>query len=108
MSKIYSKQEVEELINNNEILLLYFESDTCGVCKVIKPELNKILKSYPDIKNIFVNVGGNIKLAASYSVFTLPAVLVFINGKESIRQARYINLEEIESRISRYYKLINK
>jgi thiol-disulfide isomerase/thioredoxin len=108
LSKTYSKEEIETLINSNEIFLMYFESDTCKVCKVIKPELNKILKAYPKLKSIFVNVEGNIKLAASYSVFTLPAILVFVNGKESIREARYINLEEIESKISRYYKFMEE
>ncbi|URZ07871.1 thioredoxin family protein [Clostridium felsineum] len=108
MSKRYLKEEVEELINSNEMSLIYFESDTCGVCKVIKPGVNEILKEYPNIKSLFINVEGNIKLAASYNVFTLPAVIVFVNGKEAIRQARYINLDEIESNIDRYYKFINE
>lgn len=107
MSKTYLKEEIEALINTNEILLLYFSSKSCGVCKVIKPQLDEVLKTYPKLKSIQIDVEGNIKLAASYSVFTLPAVIVFVNGKETIREARYINVEEIENRIDRYYKLIN-
>lgn len=106
MEKAYSKEEIENLIRDNEILLLYFSSKSCGVCKVIKPELDKVLKAYPKLKSLQIDVEGNIKLAASYSVFTLPAVIVFVNGKETIREARYINVEEIENRIDRYYKLM--
>ncbi|WP_157797105.1 MULTISPECIES: thioredoxin family protein [Clostridium] len=106
MGKVYLKEEIEGLINDNEILLLYFSSKSCGVCKVIKPELDKVLKLYPNIKTVQIDVEGNIKLAASYSVFTLPAVIVFVNGKETIREARYINVEEIKNRLDRYYKII--
>lgn len=106
MSKTYLKEEIEDLINTNEILLLYFSSKSCGVCKVIKPELDEMLKAYPKLKSLQIDVEGNIKLAASYSVFTLPAVIVFVNGKETIREARYINVEEVGNKIERYYKLI--
>lgn len=107
MSKTYLKEEIEALINTNEILLLYFSSKSCGVCKVIKPKLDEMLKAYPKLKSLQIDVEGNIKLAAAYSVFTLPAVIVFVNGKETIREARYINLEEIENKIDRYCKLID-
>lgn len=107
MGKAYSKEEIESLIKDNEILLLYFSSKSCGVCKVIKPKLDEMLKAYPKLKSLQIDVEGNIKLAASYSVFTLPAVIVFVNGKETIREARYINVEEIENRIDRYYKLVD-
>lgn len=106
MGKVYSKEEIESLIDDNKILFLYFSSKSCGICKVIKPELDKVLKSYPKIKDLPIDVDGNIKLAAAYSVFTLPAVIVFVNGKESIRQARYINVEEIKNSMDRYYKFM--
>lgn len=106
MSKTYLKEEIEALINTNEIIFLYFSSKSCGVCKVIKPKLDEMLKAYPKLKSLQIDVEGNIKLAASYSVFTLPAVIVFVNGKETIREARYINVEEIKNKIERYYKLM--
>ncbi|WP_234124409.1 thioredoxin family protein [Clostridium hydrogenum] len=106
MGKIHSKEEIETLINTSEISLIYFSSESCGICKVIKPELDKVLKAYPKIKSVDIDVEGNIKLAASYSIFTLPAVIIYVEGKETIRQARYINIEEIRDTIDRYYKLI--
>lgn len=105
MNRVHSKDTIEKLINENKILLIYFGSKDCGICKVIKPELEKILKAYPKITSVQVDVENNIKLSASYNVFTLPAILVFIDGKEFIREARYINMKEINDKIDRYYKL---
>lgn len=106
MGKIHSKDEIETLVKTNEISLIYFSSKSCSICRIIKPELDKVLKAYPKIKSVGIDAEGNIKLAASYSVFTLPAVIIYVEGKETIRQARYINIQEIRHTIDRYYKLI--
>ncbi len=38
--------------------------------------------------------------------FTIPGILLFVEGKESIREARHISVQDIDNRISRYCSLL--
>lgn len=105
MENLCAKERIEELINVNEMVLLYFGSETCGVCNSLKPKVIELLKTFPKIKSGEVDVEGQTAIAAYYNIFTIPAILLYIDGKESIREARHISIEDIESKISRYYEL---
>lgn len=105
MNKLYSKDMIEELINKNEMVLLYFGSDTCSVCASMKPKVMEVLKSYPNIKSTEVDVEKQLELAAHFNTFTIPVILLFIEGKEIIREARHISIEDLNNKISRYYEL---
>jgi thiol-disulfide isomerase/thioredoxin len=106
MNMVDSNVVIEKLINNNEMVLIYFGSESCGVCGVMKPKVEEILKNYPSIKNIEVNVEKSKKIAALYNIFTIPGILVYIEGKEIIREVRHISLQDINSKIERYYNML--
>lgn len=106
MNLINTNESINKIINENEIVLIYFGSESCNVCKALKPKAEEILKGYPRIKSIEVDVEKSLSAASAYNVFTIPAILVFIDGKETIREARYISIQEIDNKISRYYNLL--
>lgn len=106
MDKINCIEEIQELKNKHEMLLIYFGSISCGVCNAMKPKLEKMLEKYPNIKLIEIEAGENPKLSATYNVFTIPVIILYIQGKETIREARIISLEKLEQEISRYYGLL--
>lgn len=60
---------------------------------------------YPKIKLGEVKMEDSLKISRKYNIFTAPAILLFINGKETIREAGYISLDNMERKIFRYYKL---
>lgn len=105
MDDIDSNESLNELIKEKDMLLVYFGNNTCGVCTDLKPKLVDILKKYPKIHSVQVNVEDSIKLSASYDVFTIPVIILFIEGKEVIREARHIGVEDIDDKIARYYEL---
>lgn len=107
MEWIDSMEIIQQLIQNNKILLVYFGSNNCNVCISIKPKIEELLKKYQNIKNIKIDVDKSVKIAAQYNIFTIPAVLVFIDGKETIREARFISIENLSDKISRYYDLLD-
>lgn len=97
---------IKDLINTNEIAFIYISSEDCNVCKVIYPRLEEMLKRYPNVKTARTDINDLPSLSGEYNVFTLPCILVFVEGKEAIREARYINIEEIEDKIKRYYSML--
>jgi len=105
MDIINSIEKINDLINNNEMLLIYFGSDTCGVCNSMMPKIEKMLERFKEIKSVKVEPEKSLELSAKYNVFTIPVIILFIQGKETIREARIISIENFEQKISRYYKL---
>lgn len=106
MNKINCIEEINGLKNKHEMFLIYFGSNNCGVCLAIKPKLEKMLQKYPNIKLIEVEAEKYPELSAAYNVFAIPVIILYIQGKETIREARIISLEKLEPKISRYYHLL--
>jgi thiol-disulfide isomerase/thioredoxin len=99
-------EEIKNDIMNNKITLLYITSEKCGICKVISPRLDDMLKSFPEVRSVKANIDELPVLAGEYNVFTVPCILIFIQGKEVNREARYVNFEAIQETIDRYYRII--
>jgi thioredoxin-like negative regulator of GroEL len=106
MNMVNSNEAIEELINNNDMALVYFGGNNCNVCVALKPKVQELLKNYPKIKSAEVDVEKSIAVSAAHNIFTIPVVLVFIEGKEIIREARHISIQELNSKIERYYNMI--
>jgi len=51
-----SIEMIEGLINKSEMILVYFSGESCGVCVALKPKIEDLLKKYPKIKNVQVDV----------------------------------------------------
>lgn len=96
----------DDFINENKIVLFYFEGSTCGACEIIKRKVLSIINEYKEIKFIEIDGMKNKDISAKYNVFSLPITILFINGKETIRFGRYVDMLEFKNIINRYYKLI--
>ncbi|WP_195264374.1 MULTISPECIES: thioredoxin family protein [unclassified Clostridium] len=99
---------MEALIMNNPISIVYFSGSTCGACDAIKEKILYIIKDYNEIKFLEINAIENKVLASQYDIFSLPILLLFINGKETLRFGRYFDILEFKNSINRYYNLIYK
>ena len=105
MDDVKTNEELNKLINENDMLLVYFGSSSCGVCHAMKPKIERLLEKYHEIRGASIETGNSVELSASYSVFTVPVIILYIQGKETIRKARIIDMKILEHEISRYYKL---
>ncbi|HHT69114.1 MAG TPA: thioredoxin family protein [Firmicutes bacterium] len=106
MDRIDTQERANGLVAAHDMALLYFGSQTCGVCRDMLPKVEKLLADYPNIKGAYVEADSVPELAAAFSVFTLPALLVYAEGKEVIREARHISLVDVTERVDRYYGLL--
>ena len=86
--------------------VIYFTGMDCGACEAIKFKVESILQTLPKIKSGEINGEKNPELAAKYDVFSLPIFLLFVEGKETIRIGRNVDLLELERNIERYYEMI--
>lgn len=105
MITIESASQIIELLRKNDMVMIYFGNPSCGVCAVILPKLESMLKRFPRIKLVHVEIQSMPELSADYGIYTSPAILLYIQGKEILREAGIISLTQLESKVARYYEL---
>jgi len=103
---INSIEEISEFISNNKLAFLYISSSSCDVCSILLPKIEEILYKYPKILSKEVSINKLPETAGYLSIFTVPALILYIEGKETIRKARFISVDELDKEIERYYKII--
>lgn len=100
-------EEFDSFINQNLAAAVYFSTPNCNVCKVLKPKLIEFLnEEFPKINFAYVDCNIAEELAAQKSIFSVPTILFYFDGKEFIRKSRNINFTELHSEISRPYSMI--
>ncbi len=101
--------ELNKCINDNDAVLVYFSGENCGVCKALQPKIkDTVTDNFPLIKHIYISATIFQETAASLSVFTIPTVIVFFEGKEFIRESRHISISSLIQKIERPYNLFFK
>jgi thioredoxin-like negative regulator of GroEL len=104
---IGSINEFETAINEHVAALFYFSHNECNVCKVLKPKVEELFVSeFPQTALFYVNTKESPELAAQQSVFAVPSLLIFIDGREFVRKSRNIGLNELQELMERPYKMM--
>ncbi|HAR85627.1 MAG TPA: thioredoxin [Clostridium sp.] len=65
-----------------------------------------MLSNYPKAKSIKISIDEFPSLCAEFSVFIAPTILLFTQGKETLRESRFIVMNELDKNINRYYSLL--
>jgi thioredoxin len=100
-------EEFNSFLSKNNAVVAYFSHEECNVCKVLKPKLISLLKeSFPKIAFTYINIKETPEIPAQLSIFTVPTIVVYFEGKEFIRKSRSIGIEELADSIYRPYELM--
>jgi thioredoxin-like negative regulator of GroEL len=86
--------------------VLYFTSPDCGMCVDLKPKVKALIESkFPKLEFELVDISKAPETASKHTVFTAPTVIIFFDGKETLRFARHMSIGEIEEKVARLYGL---
>jgi thioredoxin 1 len=85
-----------EVLKSEKKVVVDFNAEWCGPCKMLAPVLDEISESKTDIKFVSINVDENQNLSSKYNVMSIPCLVVFENGKETKRSVGLMPREEIE------------
>jgi thioredoxin 1 len=104
---ISDQDDPDSLIHSVKTLLIYFSTNECQVCKVLKPKVEELLsRDFPLIQPFFVDTEKFPRMAAHFSIFTVPTLIAFFDGKETIRKSRFIHLDELRLDLERPYNIL--
>lgn len=99
-----SLEEIEQFIEENELAFLYFTTPNCSVCHGLQPQIEKILAQYPKIQARHVDASVVTEAAGRFTVFASPVLLLFVAGREYIREARIVHTQQLDEKIARIYE----
>ncbi|MDA3958893.1 co-chaperone YbbN [Oceanispirochaeta sp.] len=105
MIELTELKEIQDLMSSEGFHLFYLSRPACGVCSVVKAKVIEMLQSFPEIKSYYINLDLVPEAAGQFSIFTIPGILLYAEGKEIIREARYLSISDLERQISRPYEL---
>ena len=99
-------EDIEKTIQTEDAVFLYFSGNNCGVCKALQPKIkSSFTKNFPKIKQLFINADEYQKIAAHFSIFTIPSIVVYFDHKETKRESRHISVDQLIQSTKRPYEL---
>ena len=99
MSIKITKENFNELINEEKLTLVDFYADWCGPCKALGPVIEEIAEEMKGINVGKVNVDNERDLAVQFGVRSIPTMIIFKDGKEVDRLVGFLPKEQILEKI---------
>ena len=106
MKQIFNSEQFDKEKTENSLLLVYFSGINCGVCQTLKPKIETLVKeNFPTVNLVEIPTNKAMELAAQFRMFSIPAVMLFVEGREYLREVRNINTSNLMNRMEKIVNL---
>lgn len=100
-------ETINQTLQSNDSVMLYFSAPTCNVCHALKPKLTEaIIGEFQTFVIESIDISETPEIASHFSVFAIPTVLIFFQGREFLRKSRHMSVGEVVEDIRRPYNLM--
>lgn len=89
--------EILERMRKARGLLVYYSTPDCSVCKVLRPKVEELLTSWPQVEFLYIDTTRFPAAAAQHLVFAVPTLLLMKEGRELRRFSRTISMEALRA-----------
>ncbi|SDO57559.1 thioredoxin family protein [Alkalicoccus daliensis] len=102
MIEFSTLDEIEQVIHSQPLVLVYISRENCSVCHALLPQVECILEDFKEVTGIFLSADKLPEAASRFEVLTAPAVLLYADGKEKWRGARFIQQMELRHQLTQW------
>ncbi|MFA5235855.1 MAG: thioredoxin [Bacilli bacterium] len=92
--KVQNAQEFRDAIKEGKVLVDFY-ADWCGPCKMQGPVLEQYDAGSPKAKIVKLNVDMLPDLAGEYGVYSIPTLILFVNGAISAKNVGFLPLSPL-------------
>ena len=93
-------KHIDDIVENNPLLILYFYTDWCAPCKNIGSTMEKLSEEYPEILILKIDANNSLDLAKEYRVKSVPTLIFYKQGEILSSTSGSVSPAEIISLIS--------
>ena len=91
-----TKQQFDDLLNTDKIVLIDFYADWCGPCKKMKPYLDEISNDMKDkVQVIRINADDNQALCKALKIDALPVLQIYKSKNLSWTNSGFIEKDAV-------------
>jgi len=100
-------ETINQTLQSNDAVMLYFSAPSCNICHALKPKLiEAIFNDFPTFVIESIDISETPEISSHFSVFAIPTVLIFFQGREFLRKSRHMSVGEVVEDIRRPYNLM--
>ncbi|SFK20504.1 Thioredoxin [Halobacillus dabanensis] len=108
MESVQTIEDLNKFVQETPLSIVYVTRPGCSVCHGLQPQVEDLLVGYPAVKARQVNADEVPQVAGEFSVMTVPAVLIYSEGKELFRKARFVPIGELNQQLAKLNHFINE
>ena len=97
--------ELQTVLDEHPLTLLYFSTPQCNVCKILKPQVKTLIEENPPWYFQYMNTEESMEIAGQHLIFAVPTLLLMAEGREIGRLSRHFGMNELEHQVHRYAEL---
>ena len=102
-------EALQEIIRSEMGVLLYFSGENCNVCHALRPKFKELFDTqFPKIRQIYLDAHENPEISAHFQVFSVPTMIVFLDGREFVREGRAVSLHKMAEQLQRPYSMMTE
>ena len=86
----------EEVLSSSKPVLIDFNANWCGPCRMLGPILEEISNEIDNVKIVSVNIDNEEDLARQYGVMSIPCLVLIENGHEKRRNVGLMPKDDVK------------